>query len=131
MKCSSVQSLQGFEHRAVRLNQQSLRHMQPIIRIDADQMRIECGVMDLRERNAVWHDGLAQSLVLVSDDVGGVSSFNRSGGYDPTDESAGLGFRVASEATAVPEPSSWAMMVIGVGLYGLARRSRSGRYRFG
>jgi len=67
----------------------------------------------------------------VSDDVGGVSSFNRSGGYDPTDESAGLGFRVASEATAVPEPSSWAMMVIGVGLYGLARRSRSGRYRFG
>ena len=35
-------------------------------------MRIERSVMDLRERNPVWHDGLAKSLVLVSYNVGSV-----------------------------------------------------------
>ena len=72
MDRSAVQPLQGFEHRAVVLPQQPLGHMQPIVRIDADQMRIEGGMMNFRERNAVGNDRLAEPLVLVRDDVRGV-----------------------------------------------------------
>jgi hypothetical protein len=43
----SVQPLQGFEHGAVVLLQQAVGHMQPIVRIDADQMGIKRRVMDL------------------------------------------------------------------------------------
>ncbi len=49
---AAVQPLQGSEHRPVVLPQQPLGHMQPIVRIDADQMRVERRMMNLRERDA-------------------------------------------------------------------------------
>jgi hypothetical protein len=41
-----------------------------MIRIDADQIRIECNVMDFGQRGAVGPDWLAEQLVL--DDVSGI-----------------------------------------------------------
>ena len=69
---ATVQPRQGLEHGAVVLAEQPLGYMQPIVRVDADQMRIEGCVMDLRQREAVWHHRLAESLVRVRDDVGRV-----------------------------------------------------------
>jgi hypothetical protein len=53
-----MQTLQGFEHGSIVLRQQAIRNMQPIIRIDADQMRVERSVMNFGQRNAIGHDGL-------------------------------------------------------------------------
>ena len=69
---SAVQPLQGLKHRAVVLPKQSLGHMQSIVRVDADQMSVERGVMNLRKRNAVRNDRLAETLILVRDDVRGI-----------------------------------------------------------
>ena len=71
MDGATVQPRQGLEHGAVVLAEQPLGYMQPIVRVDADQMREGC-VMDLRQREAVWHHRLAESLVRVRDDVGRV-----------------------------------------------------------
>jgi len=46
--------------------------MQPIVRVDTDEMSVEGGVMDFGERNPVGNDRLAEQLVLVRDYVGGV-----------------------------------------------------------
>jgi hypothetical protein len=67
-----MEPLQGVEHGAVVLRQQAIRYVQAIIRIDADQMRVERRVMDFGQRDAIGHDGLAEPLVLVGDDVGGI-----------------------------------------------------------
>ena len=49
MQGFAIQLLEGFQHRTVLLIEQSVRDMQPIIGIDADQMGIEGGMMDLGE----------------------------------------------------------------------------------
>ena len=72
MDRATVQPRQGLEQRAVVLPEQPFRYMQPIVRVDADQMCIEGRVMDLRQREAVWHHRLAESLVRVRDDMGRV-----------------------------------------------------------
>jgi hypothetical protein len=46
--------------------------MEPEVRINPDQMGIERGVMDLRQRYAVRHDWLPKALVIVRDDVSGI-----------------------------------------------------------
>ncbi len=51
------------------LTEQALRNVQPIIWVDPDQVRIERGVMDLGEREAVGDDRLAEALVFVGNDV--------------------------------------------------------------
>jgi hypothetical protein len=38
MDCSAIQTLQGFEHWAVLLDEQPLGYMQVIVRVDADKM---------------------------------------------------------------------------------------------
>jgi hypothetical protein len=43
--------------------------MESEVRVNADQVRIERGVMDFRQWNAIRHDWLPQSLVLIGDDV--------------------------------------------------------------
>ena len=72
MDRAAVQSLQGFEHRAVVLPEQPLRHMQPIIRVNADQMCVERRMMNFREWDTVRNHRLAELLILVRDDMGGV-----------------------------------------------------------
>ena len=67
--CSAIQPLQSFEHRAIILTEQPFGHMQPIVGVDADQMRVESGVMNFRERDAIRHHRLAELLVLVRDDM--------------------------------------------------------------
>ena len=65
----AVQSLEGFQHRTIVLPEQPLGHMQPVVRVDADQMGVERGVMDLGKRNAVRNHRLAKLLVPVRDDM--------------------------------------------------------------
>ena len=72
MDRATIQPLQGFEHRPVVLPQQPLGHMQPIVRVDADQMRVERRMMNFRERDAVRNHRLAELLILVRDDMGSV-----------------------------------------------------------
>ena len=43
--------------------------MEPEVRVNADQVRIERGVMDFRQWYAVRHNRLPKSLVVVRDDV--------------------------------------------------------------
>jgi hypothetical protein len=69
---AAMEPLQGFEHRAIVLPTQALGYMQPIVGIDADQMGIKGGMMDLRQRDAVGNYWLAKPLVLIGDNVGGV-----------------------------------------------------------
>src|SRR5262245_15241932 len=44
----AIQLLQGFEHWAIALVEQPIGHMEPIVWVDADQIRIECRVMNFR-----------------------------------------------------------------------------------
>jgi hypothetical protein len=46
--------------------------MQPVVRVDADQMGVECSMMDFWERDAVWNHWLTEPLVLIRDNVRGV-----------------------------------------------------------
>ena len=66
---SAVQPFQSFEHWAVILPEQSRRHVQVIVWVDTNQMRVEGSVMDFGERDAIGNDRLAKALVLVHDDV--------------------------------------------------------------
>ena len=68
----AVQALERLEHRAVVLRSQPLGDMHPVVGIDPDQVSVEGSVMDLGERDAVGNDRLAERLVAVGDDVGGV-----------------------------------------------------------
>jgi hypothetical protein len=60
MDCAPVQSFQRLKHRAVTLPEQPLGHMQLIIRVDADQMRVERRMMNLRKRDPVRNHRLAE-----------------------------------------------------------------------
>ena len=46
----AVEPLQGFEHRPVVLHQQAVGDVQFEVGVDADQMGIECGMVNFRER---------------------------------------------------------------------------------
>ena len=67
-----MQFLQRFQQWPIVLRQQLPRDVDPKIGIDADQMSVERRMMNLRERNAVRNDRLAELLILVRDDVRGV-----------------------------------------------------------
>jgi hypothetical protein len=67
-----MEPLQRLKHRTVVLREQAVRNMKSIVGIDADQMRVERGMMNFGQRDAVGHDWLSKSLVLVGDDVRGV-----------------------------------------------------------
>jgi hypothetical protein len=68
----AIKPLEGLQHWTVFLDKQALGNMQPIVRVDADQMRVESCMMDLRKRNAVRHHGLAEALVTIRNDVGSI-----------------------------------------------------------
>ena len=53
MEGSAIQPFESFEHLAVVLPEQAPRHVQTVIWVDSDEMRVERGVMDFRERDAV------------------------------------------------------------------------------
>lgn len=48
VKRGVLQPLERFEHRTIALAEQPLRDMDPVIGIDADEMSVEGGVVDLR-----------------------------------------------------------------------------------
>ena len=54
---AAMEPLQGFEHRAIVLREQALGYMEPIVGIDADQVGIKGGMMDLRQRGAIGTTG--------------------------------------------------------------------------
>jgi Reverse transcriptase (RNA-dependent DNA polymerase) len=68
----AVESLKRFEHGTIVLDQQPLGNMKPIVRIDADEVGVECGVMNFGERDAIGHDGLSEPLILIGHDVSGI-----------------------------------------------------------
>ena len=61
---SPFNRLKGFEHWAIPSRQQSLGNLQPVVWIDADEMRVERRMMNLGKRNAVRDYGLAELFVL-------------------------------------------------------------------
>ena len=65
----TIKTLQRLKHRTVIEDKQALRHMKTVVGIDADQVGIERGVMDFRERDAVWNHRLTKLLVLVGNYV--------------------------------------------------------------
>ena len=81
MEGFAIYLLEGFEHRAVVLVEQSVRDMQSIVGIDPDQIGIEGGMMDFGEWQAVRDDGLPQPFILVGNGVRGVEQplFGQSG----------------------------------------------------
>jgi hypothetical protein len=60
----TLQSFKGFQYRAIPSLQQSLGNLQPVVWIDADEMRVERRMMNLGKRNAVRDYGLAELFVL-------------------------------------------------------------------
>ena len=50
---ATMEPLEGFKHWAIVLSEQALGYMEPIVGIDADQMGVKGGMMDLRQRHAV------------------------------------------------------------------------------
>jgi hypothetical protein len=70
MQGAQVQRFERFKHRAIVLGAQPFRDVNAKVGIDAYEMRIECCVVDLGKRNAVGHNGLAQALMAIVDDVG-------------------------------------------------------------
>lgn len=67
-----MQALDCLEHRAVLLREQAIGDVKVVVRVDADQVGVERGVMDLRKRDAIAHNRLAQALIAILHDVGGV-----------------------------------------------------------
>src|SRR5882724_4296950 len=62
------------EHGAVRLVKNGGRYVNHEIGVDADQMSVECRVVELAQRQAVRHDGLA-ARVSIGQDVSGLEEF--------------------------------------------------------
>jgi hypothetical protein len=60
----TVQSLQGFEHGAIVLAKQSSRYMQPVIGVNANQIRIEGSMVDFGKRNPIGDYRLTEPLIL-------------------------------------------------------------------
>ena len=78
-----------------------------------------------------FHDSYKSSIVF--DNLGGAltNGFGRYGGMDPKNDQTvgyssefGAGSFVATAVTAVPEPATWAMMLMGFGMIGVGVRSR-------
>ena len=67
-----MQFLDGFQHGSVPLLQEARRDMHAKVWIDANEMSIECSVMDFRQWNSVRYDRLPKRFVFVGDDVGGI-----------------------------------------------------------
>ncbi len=67
----------------------------------------------------------AQHYGSAPNPLGNESYYTPTGGYTDAD-GANLAWRVSSFASTVPEPETWAMMILGFGLVGTAlRRQRS------
>ena len=69
MQRASVELFEGVEHRTVALREKTVGNVHAKIRIDADQVGVERGMVDLGQRQALRHDWLAQQFVPVGDDV--------------------------------------------------------------
>ena len=69
MQCAALELFQGIQHRTVALLEKTLGNVHAAIRIDADQVGVECGMVDLGQRQTVRHDRLAQQFILVGKDV--------------------------------------------------------------
>lgn len=72
MKRTQVECLERLEHGPVALCPQTFGNMDPEIRIYPDQVRIEGGMVDLRQRDPVGNNGLPPARIGVVDDVGRV-----------------------------------------------------------
>lgn len=72
MQGGAVQPFEGVQHRAVGLSEQPPRDVDAVTGIDADQMRIEGGVVDLGQGHPVLDNRLTQQFILVRNDVRGV-----------------------------------------------------------
>ena len=67
MQRSAIQCLERLEQRSIALIHESGCDVEPIVRVDADQVCIEGCMVNLREWNAVWNHGLPQFLVAIGD----------------------------------------------------------------
>ena len=72
MNPPSIKQLKRFKHLAVVLIQKTVRNVHAIVGVDANQVGVEGGVMDLRQRWSIGHNGVSHLLVGVGNDVCGV-----------------------------------------------------------
>ncbi len=72
MKRAALKTLQRLQHRAVVLTHQPFGYVEPEVRIDPDQVRVERRMVNFRKRDAIGNDWLAHFLVAVGNDVGGI-----------------------------------------------------------
>jgi hypothetical protein len=73
-------------------------------------------------------DGFAaQHYGAAPNPLGNESYYTPTGGYTDVD-GANLAWRVTSFSSTVPEPATWAMMILGFGLAGTALRRQKGGY---
>jgi hypothetical protein len=61
-----------FEERPIMNFEQAVGDMDSEIRVDPDQVGVEGGMVDLRQRQAIRDDRLAQFLVGIHDDMNGI-----------------------------------------------------------
>lgn len=61
---------------------------------------------------------------IVSNGFNGFSNLNTNRSIDNRDGFSGISFTPATTAAAIPEPATWAMMLVGFGLVGAATRYR-------
>ena len=66
---AAFEVLERFQERAVLLVEQSFGDVQAVVRVDTNEVRVECSVVDLGQRQAVGDHWLAKFFVLVRDNV--------------------------------------------------------------
>lgn len=59
------------------VRKQPLRNMKPVVGTNADQVCVEGGVMNFRERDSIWHDGDSVSTDCIFFEVSPILPDNR------------------------------------------------------
>jgi hypothetical protein len=69
---STAKLLKRFQHWTIVSLQELIRDMDTIVSINADQVRIKCGMVSFLQRDAICHYRLSKLFVLIFDDVRGI-----------------------------------------------------------
>lgn len=131
---SFVSPLVNFNgHTAASGNAYAFQSVQPFTLVSGNNYSVYA--YGFSDNNLIYNSGFAdpKNSSIVFDNLGGAltNGFGRYGGMDPKNDLTvgyssefGAGSFVATAVTAVPEPATWAMMLMGFGMIGVGVRSR-------
>jgi hypothetical protein len=74
---------------------------------------------------ASFYAGFYNGTTLLLNGFAGLNNFQTSYSVSNSDGFAGVTYTPVASAAAVPEPASWAMMILGIGAIGFALRRRT------